>query len=300
MTGATGRRYVPGRGQTVALGSLLVLAVAATVPIRRLIDRATDGFGASADPPYVTSGETLRRFSLGYEGLLADVYWTRAVQYFGRRRAGGATQFQLFGPLLRVATTLDPHLLVAYRFGAVFLAGKPPDGAGQPQQAIDLLRRGIVANPAYWRLWQDLGFVYYWDLHDYGGAARAFEAGSRMPGAAIWMKTTAAAIAAKGGGFETSRTLWSQIYREAENESIRRSAFEHLRALRAQEDIRHLDGLLANYQVREGHSPEALSDLVQAGMLQGIPVDPSRAPYVIKAGHAALGVGSSINLDLVR
>jgi hypothetical protein len=32
---------------------------------------------------YVPSAKTLRRMSLGYTGLMADIYWTRAVQYFG-------------------------------------------------------------------------------------------------------------------------------------------------------------------------------------------------------------------------
>ena len=28
--------------------------------------------------------------SLGYDGLLADIYWTRAVQYFGGKHHDGA------------------------------------------------------------------------------------------------------------------------------------------------------------------------------------------------------------------
>jgi hypothetical protein len=39
------------------------------------------------------------------------------------------------------------------------LAGMPPEGAGRPGRAIHLLDRGIVANPNYWRLCEDLGFI---------------------------------------------------------------------------------------------------------------------------------------------
>ena len=108
----------------------------------------------------------MRQLSLGYEGLLADIYWTRVVQYFGGKRVAHSTEFKLLGPLLQITTDLDPHLLIAYRFGSIFLADKPPRGAGEPLEALALLHRGVVANPDYWRLWEDVGFVYYWDLKD--------------------------------------------------------------------------------------------------------------------------------------
>ena len=38
---------------------------------------------------YVSSPQALKRVSLGYDGLLADVYWTRAVQYFGSQHVLG-------------------------------------------------------------------------------------------------------------------------------------------------------------------------------------------------------------------
>jgi len=217
---------------------LLALCFLALVPVQRGIDREKGSLARVAETASVPPGEVLRRLTLGYEGLLADIYWTRAVQYFGRQRLARSSRFELLGPLLRVATTLDPRLIIAYRYGAIFLAEKPPAGAGQPEQALELLRRGIVANPDYWRLWQDLGFVYYWDLKDYARAARAFETGSERPGALPWMKAMAAAVAAKGGEFETSRLLWAEIYRQAENDQLRRAALDHLRALEAEEQIK--------------------------------------------------------------
>ena len=32
---------------------------------------------------YVTSGQTLRRLTAGYAALAADLYWIRAIQYYG-------------------------------------------------------------------------------------------------------------------------------------------------------------------------------------------------------------------------
>ncbi|MGH9470386.1 MAG: hypothetical protein ACRD1N_08610 [Terriglobia bacterium] len=281
--------------------ALLVAALVLQAAARRALDPREAAPGESSPLLFISSGATLRHMSLGYEGLLADVYWTRAVQYYGRQRLAGQSHFELLGPLLRITTTLDPHLIAAYRFGAIFLAERPPAGAGHPQEALQLLRKGAVANPEYWRLWEDMGFIYYWDLHDYASAARTFRIGSERPGAALWMKTLAAAVAAKGGELRTSQALWFQIYRTAENDSIRKSAIDHLAALKAVEDLQALDHALFVYKSKEGRTAASLNTLVAAGFLRGIPLDPSGRPYVIgPGGKAALASGSRVDLRLVQ
>jgi len=278
---------------------VLVAALAGSLFLRMRIDRESGEASQLSHIVYVTSGDTLRRLSFGYDGLLADTYWTRAVQYFGRERLAGRAGFNLMGPLLRVTTTLDPQLVIAYRFGAIFLAEKPPAGAGRPEEALALIRRGIVANPSYWRLWQDLGFIYYWDLGDYAQTARVFAAGSSRPGAEMWMKTLAASVAAQGGERSTSRVLWAEVYRHADNDSIRRSALEHLAALEAAEDIARLDQALTEFEQLAGRRAASFDELVGAGLLARTLLDPGGVSYVInRDGKAALGPESSIDLEL--
>jgi hypothetical protein len=250
---------------------------------------------------YVPEGSSLRRLCLGHEGLLANIYWTRAVQYFGRKRIDESPRMDLLGPLLRIATDLDPQLLIAYRFGAIFLAEKPPRGAGKPEEALQFLRKGIVANPDYWRLWQDLGFIYYWDLKDYDAAARTYRAGSERPGAHQWMKVMAATVAAEGGAQSTSRLLWEQIYHEAENEAIRQNAEEHLAAFRAQNDLGQLDALLEEFARRAGRAASSWQDLMALGMIREVPRDPTGVRYRIgRDGRAQLGPGSKVDLKLLQ
>src|ERR1035441_7755664 len=126
---------------------------------------------------YIRSSKVLRRMSLGYTGLLADIYWTRAVQYFGQQHHNGSGDFRLLGLLLEVTTELDPRLFPAYEFGANFLAPKPPNGAGLPGSALALMKYGIEHNPDQWRLYYNLGFLYYTELKDYANAADAFAPG---------------------------------------------------------------------------------------------------------------------------
>lgn len=82
----------------ILVGGILLL-----VPLERALDRAAGPSGQGRDVLYLPSGAVLRRLSLGHEGLLADIYWTRAVQYFGRQRLAHSTQFNLLGPLLRLS-----------------------------------------------------------------------------------------------------------------------------------------------------------------------------------------------------
>ncbi len=280
---------------------VLVAALLAIVPTQQGIDQVRSAQARAGELLLVPEGTTMRRLCLGHEGLLANIYWTRVVQYFGRKRIDQSVSFDLLAPLLRITTDLDPHLIIAYRFGAIFLTEKPPRGAGRPQEALQLLRKGIVANPDYWRLWQDLGFIYYWDLKDYETAARIFQAGSERPGAFIWMKAMAAAIAGEGGALSTARLMWTQIYRETENEQIRKNAEEHLAALRAQEDLGQLNARLAEFERREGKRAGNWQDLIAAGLLRGVPRDPFGAPYRIgREARAELAPGSKADLKLLQ
>lgn len=289
--GAFGNHY-----WLVLVGAFLALA-----PLQMRIDGEQGLYGKLSEMLYVPSGAILRRLSLGHEGLLADIYWTRVVQYYGRGRMEERTHYELLGPLLRITTTLDPHLIVAYRFGSIFLTERLPGQRGEPEVALELIRRGIVANPDYWRLWEDLGFIYYWNLKDYKTAARIYLAGSERPGAAIWMKTMAATIAAKGGQLETSYAIWSQIYQDAGNDTIRNSAEQHLAAIVAAGQIDALDKLLDRYAAKTGHRARTLEELIAAGYLSGAPKDPSGEPYVLGPdGQAALSSHSKINLQLAH
>ena len=247
------------------------------------------------------SPRLLHALCLGYESFVADIYWTRVVQYYGGKRRDEDSNFVLLASLLDIATELDPHLIVAYKFGGIFLAQKAPQGAARPDLAVKLLYRGIAENPDEWRLWADVGFIYYWDMHDYKKAAEAYLEGSRHPGAAIWMKPMAAQLAAEGGSRQVSVFLWSEIYRTATNELIRKNAVGHLQALKAEDDTEHLDNVIADFKDRFGRLPNSMNELVSVGLLPAVPVDPAGFPYVLGGGgKAVLNPGSPVKSEMEK
>lgn len=268
---------------------------AAIARLQTRIDSKTSSIEQAQQELLVRSPAAIKRMSLGYDSLLADIYWTRAVQYYGARFAAKGATFGLLWPFLDITTTLDPKLIVAYRFGAVFLSEAGSGGAGRPDLAVQLVNRGIAANPDDWRLNMDLGFLYYWRLRDYNSSAAAFLDGTKKPNAPDWMKILAARIAQKGGSLETSRMIWSEIYESNQDPKIRARAYETLRGLKAEQDEMQLDRLAEEYQKRFGHRPASFSELRSAGFLSTIPLDPDGYPYLFGPdGKVALDPRSSV------
>ena len=217
--------------------------------------------------------------SLGYTGLLADIYWTRAVQYFGDQHHAQSGDFRLLAPLLEVTTELDPKLLPAYQFGANFLAPQPPAGAGLPGAALDLMKYGIEHNPDQWKLYYNLGFLYYTEFKDYAKAAEAFKQGSTLPVTNEFMPILAARMAQHAGEFDTARMLWVTTYQSTKEGRIRQNAVEHLLALQVDEEVTRLEQVVEKYRDQSGHLPATMADLEHAGFIRGTPIDPKGHPY---------------------
>jgi tetratricopeptide (TPR) repeat protein len=268
------------RRRQVALiaGACLAVSLAASALLLHHLDQLRPQ-ATLEEVLYINSPKVLKRVSLGYTGLLADIYWTRAVQYFGFRHHFGAESYNLLAPLLEITTSLDPQLIVAYHFGASFLASRPPWGAGQPEQAIQLMEYGIRNNPNDWKLYYDLGFVYYMNLKDYAKAADAFARGAKVPNAHPLLRLLAAQMAEHAGEYETARMMWTATYQNTQDKQIRQNAIEHLRGLRADEDISELQKLVTRFGERTGHLPANISELAAAEGLRGVPVDPLGHPY---------------------
>ena len=277
------------------LALTLTLGFAGIWRLQHSIDSQLASVSQERDDVLLRSGKLVKMMSLEYAPLMADIYWTRVVQYYGNKHMRGQAKLDLLWPLLDVTTTLDPNMIVAYRFGAIFLSQAAPAGAGRPDQAVELIRRGIQANPDYWRLYEDLGFVYYFDLKDYQKASEAFLEGSKKPSAQVWMKIMAAKIAAEGESFSTSMFLWKDIYESSSDPMIKKNALLRLKLLKAKEDCKQLDALADEFEKRSGRRPARMSDLVQAGLLRKLPADPEGFAYVFgEDGKADLNLDSPL------
>ena len=275
----------------IALLLFVLLGFAGVWRLQEHIDRQQSAVESEDDQLMLRSSKLVKGLSLEYAPLMADIYWTRVVQYFGNKQAANQVDLRLLWPLLDVTTVLDPELMPVYHFGSTFLSDASPRGAGRPDLAVELLERGLRANPDEWRLYYDLGFVYYFDMRDYAKACAALYEGSKNPKAFIWMKAMAAKIATEGNSTETSNFLWQDVYNTTKDPLVKQNALRHLQLLRAEDDRKQIDAVADEYQKRFGRRPVRMSELVQSGLLRGAPVDALGYPYTLsEAGKAELNL----------
>ena len=284
------------------LAALVVVCLASAIALQVARDVRYPTVASPVDELYFTSGDSIGRMSLSFKPLLADLYWIRAVQYFGGTRIAAQeardagreappSHYDLLYPLLDVTTTLDPQFNIAYRFGAIFLAEGYPNGPGQPQLAIKLLDKAFAANPTKWQYVYDKAFVYYWSVKDYQQSAHWFSEAAKIKGSPSWMPGLAAFMLGQGGDRRNSRFLWQQIHDDtAEQQYMRDNATFHLTQLDLADQADGLSALLDRYRAQTGLHPMDFEPLVRVGWLGAVPTDVEGVPFVIdpRTGRATL------------
>ena len=283
---------------------LLIAVVVAATPLIAILSDSASADRVALSESYEDSdlelqGKKLKGFALGAEGLLADWYWIRSLQYIGGKlvrtdlanlNIDDLTPLnpRLLYPLLDNATDLDPHFIAAYSYGAVVLPAISKD------QAKAFIEKGIANNPDAWRLYHYLGYIY-WREKDYENAARAYDRGTTIPGVPSFMREMAANMRSRGGSRETAYELYSQILAEATDPQSKTNAELRLMQLDSMEELDLVNEILDS-SVKNG-SPCPANLVLVIPRLEGksLPrgkefhvnqqrqlVDPSGVPYVIE------------------
>lgn len=251
------------------------------------------------DEDLIVQAAKLKGFSLGFEGLIADWYWVRSLQYIGDKIVKSKDEEidlndlrplnpRLLYPYLNTATDLDPQFVAAYSYGAVVLP------AIDPQNAIDFTEKGIANNPNEWRLYHYLGFIY-WRLEQYDKAADIYERGSKVADAPAFMQLMAAKIDTHGGSRDTARDMFRTMLDSANDDEARDLVKLNLLRLDALDTLDAVDPVLHSYQAqnnnrcpaswgeiaRQLNAARLVGNRVLAFDKTGAPVDPLGVGLVI-------------------
>ncbi len=246
---------------------LIVFLLSASILVQIRLDSTRPAESKIEDLLYLPSGRVVKALSFGFDGLMADFYWLRSVQYYGRQLLDennemdwNRTQYvryDLLYPLLDITTTLDPHYIIAYRFGALFLVDY------DPKLAVKLLEKGIERNPEEWRLYQNLGTVY-WQMKNYKAASEAFFKGAENPKAPYWMKVMGGVMLSTAGGRQTACSLYATFYEEARksNDSFMKEQYENqIKRIQALDEVDYLNEVIEQYKKLTGRCPSELRQL---------------------------------------
>ena len=289
--------------KSITLGLVVVVGMASAA----LLVRWTDTMRPPVDPNAIDESlylndKTARRISLGFNGLAADWYWMRSLQYVGKKLLNSTgdislddlsgLNIKLLAPFLDTATTLDPEFIEPYEYAAVVLP------AIDVQQAIRLTEKGINANPNAWRLYHHLGYIY-WRQGQYQLASETYGRGAQIPGAPAWMEAMKAKLLSEGGSRSTAREIYTRMYEQSGDEQVKEMASKHLMHLDSLDQRDGLRKVLAAHQARTGKCPESWRELDQIFRAlripmdqSGAPLDPSGAPYLLKAGACEVELDS--------
>ena len=279
--------------------AIIVIGFAAVIWLSGRVERdrphLPDDYG---DTDLSMNGSRLKGFAFGAEGLIADWYFMRSLQYIGNKMLSSKSETiniddlrdlnpRLLYPLLNNATDLDPHFIAAYSYGAMVLP------AVDKAKAVELTTKGIANNPDSWRLYQHLGYIY-WKLKLYEKAAETYEKGSNVPGAQPFMKLMAASMKADGGSRETARSIYRQMLDGSDDEQVRITATSRLKELDSLDETDAIDKALTDFKVRNGRCAtglnEILPELTQVRLPAGNEfeldrsnrlIDPTGAPYLL-------------------
>jgi tetratricopeptide (TPR) repeat protein len=288
---------------------ILVVGTGLLYPIERWIDAKSPREAAPDESLYLSSGETIKKMSLGLNGLAADVYWIRTVQYFGRKLiesgkpiTAGSTKdisMPLLARLLNIVVTLDPQHIPAYRFGAIFLPERDMPAA------IALAEKGIRENRDDWRLYQDLAYIYWQagntstgqeQIDDYAKAAEWYRKGSEVPGAPWWMRDLAGLMMLRGGSREAARFVYSK-YLDSDDPNIRAQASDRLKQIRSLDELDAINDILSLYKQESGICPPDLRGLASKFRAvnlplndQSMPIDPEGFAYAYDPAKCMAGL----------
>ncbi len=221
---------------------------------------------------YFPSGKFINQISSGYDDVLSDFVWMRFIQYYGQHMLTDL-EFRYLKHILDILTTLDPRFIVAYTFGSLLLVTNVND----VDAGLELLDKGMRANPLKWQLPYMKGFIYYIYLGKYKQAGKFFKIAAHLPQAPDGVRRFAAFVYQRAGSIEISLYLWWELYLTTKNPWEQEVAVRSIKKC----TIEKLERLIDKYIQVKGKFPETLDVLIEAGYLKKIPLAPDGGKYYI-------------------
>ncbi len=289
--------------------SLIVISV----PFQERIDDIRGQFRSIEETLYLSSSN-LKKLSLGYKEIIADIYWMRALQYFGsqsfveaeeqaeKQKLSAKPKSDLLYHYFDIITDLDPRFVNAYRYGGTFIAEPSPLGLGDIGKGTMLFDKGRNNNPANYRLPLEEAFIYYLYVKDYQKAADLFKDASQKPGLTDFRRASLEGMAAlaqsKDGNRKLSRQIWKIIYGTSTDEGRKNWALRNLKEIDTMDMEDNLTVALREYINRYNETPKSLEALKDAGIIRQLPQEPFGREFIIASKLKTVKSSTLLNQQL--
>ncbi|HUJ79547.1 MAG TPA: tetratricopeptide repeat protein [Nitrospiria bacterium] len=267
----------PGPDRFVVVGAVfLVLLGGVIYGTQRQLERL-GAFQPSAQTfRFLPKGDDLKLVSLGYDQLIADLLWLKAIQVMGDRgaeRRDAEYLYQAFDAI----TTLDPKFDYVYQLGGVFLGVL----SGRADLAVQLLAKGVRNNPDLWRLPFYLGFNEFYFLGRYKEAAAAMAKAASLPGHPEYLPFLASRLYAEAREPALALEFLGRMYEESNDQQVRAQLQVRMKEVMIERDVEQLNHAVAQFTMRYHRLPKALTELVTTGIVLALPTEPLGGRYYI-------------------
>ncbi len=250
---------------------LAALAIAATIGLAGA--KLPDAPAHTGDVAFVPEPTFAKLAAFGYDTLLGDYYWLRAVQIVGSNEGPSGRSAHL-GRLIDVVTTLDPWVDHAYRFAAVWMI----DDEAAVRHANAILERGIAHHPDEWRNRFYLGFNQFFFLGENAEAAAVLEPAVPLPGAPRYLGRLVARLRSESGGgdIEAAAAFLRELHRQTDDPFARAEYEKALDEIETERRARVLDAARAEFERRHGRDIARVEELVTVppAVLRRLPPEP--------------------------
>ncbi len=240
-------------------------------------------------PGFVARPDQVRALALGFDALVADFHWLKAVQVTGGAEVVDHDRADHLGKLVDVVTTLNPHVDHPYRFAANWLTHDEQ----QVRESIRLLQRAVEHHPDDWRNHFYVGFARFFYLGEFELAAEALERAVALPGAPAYLPRLVARLQAQTRDIDVAEVFLREMLRNTQDPDEQAQIQIALDEIEIEYKARHIEAARRAYQKLAGRDIQSVEDLVRPPfrMLEKLP---SPEPDAIPA---ALARGSKWSID---
>jgi tetratricopeptide (TPR) repeat protein len=231
---------------------------------------------AEETPLYLPSVRYVKLITLGFNHLFSDILWFNTLNYFGKQFEGNK-DYRWLGHMCNLVTSLDSRSRHAYEFCTTLLSWI----SREPEASTKLLSRAIITEPDYWRYWYLRGFNYWYFLDRKDLAERDIRHASTLPGAPPFLASLASRLMVSKNDLDTAISFLKELIENTDDETARRAFEEKLKLAYISRDIRFLRKKIEKYEAKSERKLTEFSQLVESGVLKGIPLDPYNMRYYI-------------------
>jgi len=257
--------------------AVLLLALCGTIFSLQLVIDADKGEGAAVESfMYLPDPEHLKVASLGYEELVADLLWLKAVQNMGQRQISGLGYDWIYKALDTV-TTLDPLYIAPYETGGLILTIV----ADKVDLSNKLLEKGVENNPDVWQLPFYLGFNYFYYLRDFPTAARYLDQAAKIDGSPGYLPMLVSRMYIQSENAAASLCFLQAMYDRTEDERVRASLLGRMDEVKTYMVVGALQKVVDEYEKRMHRRPMDIEELVRTGIIDRAPEEPNGGYFFI-------------------